>query len=589
MLTPRRSLQVALSHSARVVAAAAAFGLAATAANANADGKKLALVIGNDNYVKAEHLDNPVYDAHAIADKLTKLGFKVVEGYDVTEVQLRETIGNFVDSLAQADVAVVYYAGHGVTYDNENYLLPTDIELKRVADLDLHALTVTSVLKQMSGYDRINLVILDACRENPFPRELAKTTRAMPERGLAPIDTDRARGTLIVYSTDPMAAAADGGKGEHSPFAQALLDHIDDPDVSLSDMLDSVRAEVDAETHHAQMPWESSSLIGKFKFNPIPANVVRPPPPAGSAAQPSLQTAVLAPPPGPVSGATGAAPTDGQPVVQPKASATVAAPGSAEPPATSNADQAASLEGPPSSGVSAEPTMEPGDPLGEKNLKLAPADVKKLQLHLEIRGLYHGALNGNIDDASTRDAILEWQKSERLPPTSFLSQGQLSALLAISPVKPNSADLLKEIGTKVTQDALRLTQDEIMEVQLRLAAAGYLKSAPSGKFDSTTSEAISRFQHDEGCVPSGSLGPLQLQELFAVTETRYEGSLDSASPGAPQATTAERSPGVYHPKPQAQHHMRNPSAGSGGPNGFGQMLNSFSAGFGNAVGNRLFH
>ena len=483
MLTPRRSLQVALSHSARVVAAAAAFGLAATAANANADGKKLALVIGNDNYVKAEHLDNPVYDAHAIADKLTKLGFKVVEGYDVTEVQLRETIGNFVDSLAQADVAVVYYAGHGVTYDNENYLLPTDIELKRVADLDLHALTVTSVLKQMSGYDRINLVILDACRENPFPRELAKTTRAMPERGLAPIDTDRARGTLIVYSTDPMAAAADGGKGEHSPFAQALLDHIDDPDVSLSDMLDSVRAEVDAETHHAQMPWESSSLIGKFKFNPIPANVVRPPPPAGSAAQPSLQTAVLAPPPGPVSGATGAAPTDGQPVVQPKASATVAAPGSAEPPATSNADQAASLEGPPSSGVSAEPTMEPGDPLGEKNLKLAPADVKKLQLHLEIRGLYHGALNGNIDDASTRDAILEWQKSERLPPTSFLSQGQLSALLAISPVKPNSADLLKEIGTKVTQDALRLTQDEIMEVQLRLAAAGYLKSAPSGKFE----------------------------------------------------------------------------------------------------------
>ena len=377
MLTPRRSLQVALSRSARVVAAAAAFGLAATAANANADGKKLALVIGNDNYVKAEHLDNPVYDAHAIADKLTKLGFKVVEGYDVTEAQLRETIGNFVDSLAQADVAVVYYAGHGVTYDNENYLLPTDIELKRVADLDLHALTVTSVLKQMSGYDRINLVILDACRENPFPRELAKTTRAMPARGLAPIDTDRARGTLIVYSTDPMAAAADGGKGEHSPFAQALLDHIDDPDVSLSDMLDSVRAEVDAETHHAQMPWESSSLIGKFKFNPIPANVVRPPPPAGSAAQPSLQTAVLAPPPGPVSGATGAAPTDGQPVVQPKASATVAAPGSAEPPATSNADQAASLEGPPVSGVSAEPTMEPGDPLGEKNLKLAPADVKK--------------------------------------------------------------------------------------------------------------------------------------------------------------------------------------------------------------------
>ena len=158
MLNPRRFLKVGLSQSARLVAAAAAFGLATAVANANADNKKLALVIGNGSYVKAEHLDNPVYDAHAVADKLTKLGFKVVEGYDITEMKLRETIGDFVDSLAEADVAVVYYAGHGVTYDNENYLLPTDIELKRVADLDLHALTVSSVLKQMSGYDRINLV-----------------------------------------------------------------------------------------------------------------------------------------------------------------------------------------------------------------------------------------------------------------------------------------------------------------------------------------------------------------------------------------------------------------------------------------------
>jgi uncharacterized caspase-like protein len=584
MLKSRNSLKAALSRSALVVAAAAAFGLAATAANATADGKKLALVIGNGNYVKAEHLDNPVYDAHAVADKLTKLGFKVVQGYDVTEAQLRETIGDFVDDLAQADVAVVYYAGHGVTYDNENYILPTDIELKRVADLDLHALTVSSVLKQMSADDRVNLVILDACRENPFPRELAKATRAMPARGLAPIDTDRARGTLIVYSTDPMAAAADGGKGEHSPFAQALLDHIEDPDVSINDMLDSVRAEVDTQTHHAQMPWESSSLIGKFKFNPTSANPAQASS-AGSAAQPAVQTVALVPAPGPASKA-GAAPSDAQPVVPQKAPAPAAPAESAAP---SNEDQTASLQAPPVSGVSQESAMEPGDPLGEKNLKLSPTDVKKVQLHLEVRRLYHGVLNGNIDDPATRSAILDWQKSEHLPETSFLSQGQLAALLAISPVKPNAADLLKEMGTRVTQDALQLTQDEIREVQLRLSAAGYLKTAPSGRFDSATSEAISRFQHDEGCVPSGSIGPLQLQELYAVTEARYEGLLDGASPGVVPQATAQRSPGVYHPKPQAQHYMRNYGGGSGGANGFGQMLNSFSAGVGNAFGNRIFH
>ena len=255
----------------------------------------------------------------------------------------------------------------------------------------------------------------------------------MPARGLAPIDTDRARGTLIVYSTDPMAAAADGAKGEHSPFAQALLDHLEDPDVSVSDMLDSVRAEVDAKTHHSQMPWESSSLIGKFKFNPASANAVQAPP-AGSAAQPSGQTAALVPP-GPASGAIGAAPTDGRPLVQPKASAPIAAAGSAGPPLATSNPEKASLEAPPSSGVSPASPMEPGDPLGEKNLKLAPADVKRVQLHLEIRRLYHGALNGNIDDASTRSAILEWQQSEHLPPTSFLSQGQLAALLADFPRK----------------------------------------------------------------------------------------------------------------------------------------------------------
>ena len=382
-----------------------------------------------------------------------------------------------------------------------------------------------------------------------------------------------------------MSAAADGAKGEHSPFAQALLDHIEDSDITISDMVDSVRAEVDAKTHHSQMPWESSSLIGKFKFNPAPGNAVQ----AAEAERPSGQAATPVQPHGSASEAPAAASNGGRSEVQPKPSAPTGA-GSAEAPSASKPDKTASLE--TSSGGSANSVLEPGDPLGEKDLKLAPADVKKVQLHLEIRRLYHGALNGNIDDASTRAAIIEWQKSEHLPPTSFLSQGQLAALLAISPVKPDSADLLKEMGTKVTQDALLLTSDEIKEVQLRLAAAGYLKSAPSGKFDPATSQAITRFQHDEGCVPSGSLGPLQLQELFAVTETRYEGSFDNASLGASQAPV-ERVPGVYHSRPQVQpqhysHVRTNRGGGYGSSNGFGQMLNSFSSGFGSALGSRLF-
>ena len=169
--------------------------------------KRVALVIGNGAYQNAPRLDNPAFDARAVADAFRKLGFQVVDGYDLDIAEMREKVSEFSAALPDAKSAVIYYAGHGISVDEENYLIPTDIVLKSPTDLDLGAISVSLILKQMKREDRVNIVILDACRDNPFAAELAKAkTRAIVgERGLSRIDGDLARGTLIAFASDPRA------------------------------------------------------------------------------------------------------------------------------------------------------------------------------------------------------------------------------------------------------------------------------------------------------------------------------------------------------------------------------------------------
>ncbi len=149
--------------------------------------KRVALVIGNGAYQNAPSLDNAVLDARAVADAFRKLGFKVVDGYDLDIAGMRAKVAEFSADLPSAKSAVVYYAGHGISVDEENYLIPTDIVLKSPTDLDLGAISVSLVLKQMKREGRVNVAILDACRDNPFAEALAKTkTRSIVgDRGLS--------------------------------------------------------------------------------------------------------------------------------------------------------------------------------------------------------------------------------------------------------------------------------------------------------------------------------------------------------------------------------------------------------------------
>ena len=174
--------------------------------------------------------------------------------------------------MSDSKSAVIYYAGHGISVDEENYLVPTDIVLKSPTDLDLNAISVSLLLKQMKRDDRVNIVILDACRDNPFAAELAKhKTRALvAERGLTRIDGDLARGTLIAFASDPKSTALDGPTGQHSPFTQAFLAHLFDSGVTIDTVMSRVRNDVWEKTGHNQLPWVNTSLIGEYELNPQP-------------------------------------------------------------------------------------------------------------------------------------------------------------------------------------------------------------------------------------------------------------------------------------------------------------------------------
>ncbi len=269
----------------------AATWLALASPGEAATGKRVALVIGNGDYKFAPQLDNPVPDAKAVAAAFKRLGFQVIEGYDLSIAQMRSTLSNFTAALPDSEAAVVYYAGHGVFVDDENYLLPTDIALKAPSDLDLNAIGVSLVLRQMRREERANVVILDACRNNPFAEQLARTkTRAIVgEQGLSRIEGDLARGSLIAFASDPKSVALDGRPGEHSPFTKALLDHLEDSNASVETVMSRVRAEVWEATKNQQLPWVNTSLIGELDLNPQPA-VAAPQPPAAPPGSADRQT-----------------------------------------------------------------------------------------------------------------------------------------------------------------------------------------------------------------------------------------------------------------------------------------------------------
>ena len=232
--------------------------------------KRVALVIGNGAYEHTGALDNPRNDAEAMAAALTEIGFEVVTAIDADQFKLRKTLAQFSERLVGADVALFYYAGHGLQVNGTNYIVPTDAELKTARGLYFQAVPMNLIINEMERVNRTNLIFLDACRDNPLSRSLktalAKTRSAgSVAQGLAQLRTPD--GTLIAYATEPGNVAADG-VGSHSPFTKALLNHIKTPGQTVTRMMQRVRRQVKKETNGDQIPWDHSSLTDSFYLIP---------------------------------------------------------------------------------------------------------------------------------------------------------------------------------------------------------------------------------------------------------------------------------------------------------------------------------
>jgi tetratricopeptide (TPR) repeat protein len=225
-------------------------------------GNRVALVIGNSEYRFANKLINPRNDANDLSALLRRLGFDVVEGRDLDKRGMEDKVREFGRKLDNADLALFFYAGHGIAVGGKNYLIPVDAKLERAGDLSLDTIEVGNVLAQMEAQKRVNLVFLDACRDNPLARSFARslgTRSTAVGRGLAAIQS--AVGTMIAYATQPENVALDG-QGRNSPFTTALLKHLATPNLDISLIMKRVRADVIAATRERQVPWDHSSLVG---------------------------------------------------------------------------------------------------------------------------------------------------------------------------------------------------------------------------------------------------------------------------------------------------------------------------------------
>lgn len=231
------------------------------------DKKRVALVIANSTYQNTTQLKNPANDGRDMAQVLRRLKFQVIEGFDLDHEQMRAKIRDFTSAIDGAEVALFYYAGHGLQVAGKNYLAPINAKLEKESDLDFETVQLNLVLRQMEREQRTNLVFLDACRDNPLTQRLARsmsTTRsAAIGRGLARVESGV--GMLISYATSPGMVALDG-QGRNSPYTQALVKHIEQPGVGISDLMIKVRQDVLATSKGKQVPWEHSSLTGNFVF-----------------------------------------------------------------------------------------------------------------------------------------------------------------------------------------------------------------------------------------------------------------------------------------------------------------------------------
>lgn len=246
--------------------------------------RRVALIMGNSTYQNVIRLPNPAKDAAAVADLFKRAGFDVVEiGLDLDNTAMRRKLREFASVALTADIAVVYYAGHGIELGGANYLIPVDAKLESDLDVDDETISLDRIIRMLEPVRRLRLVMLDACRENPFVRKMTRAiaTRSVG-RGLAQVEVTSSD-TLIAFAAKAGMTAADG-EGQHSPFTAALLDNLAIPGLDLRIAFGRVRDEVMSKTNNGQEPYVYGS-IGGATVALVPKPVTPPP-----AAKPAISS-----------------------------------------------------------------------------------------------------------------------------------------------------------------------------------------------------------------------------------------------------------------------------------------------------------
>ena len=225
--------------------------------------KMIALIVGNSEYQNGgTKLTNAVNDANDMATNLNKLGFKVIKHVDCNIVDLDDAVSSFQSELNNNDVGLFYFAGHGIQIEGENYITSVDSVFTSESSVRYSSYALNRLIEAMdSSSNKTNLIILDACRDNPCQKGWGRTAKAS---SLAPMFAPK--GTLIAYSTSPGETASDG-IGKNGAYTESLLKHINKPDITIEDVFKKVRNSLSVVTQGKQTSWEHTSLTGDFYFN----------------------------------------------------------------------------------------------------------------------------------------------------------------------------------------------------------------------------------------------------------------------------------------------------------------------------------
>jgi hypothetical protein len=393
--------------------------------NAALAAKRVAFVVGNSAYKNVAPLPNPAVDARSMAKLLRNVGFDVVEGSNLSRDKMTEKLLDFGKRAEGADVALFFYAGHGIAINGTNYLLPVDADLKSEMDVKLGAaINVDLTLEQTMGDAKVKLVFLDACRDNPFAAKIrsAKATRSVSvQAGLAEMKSGE--GTLIAFATGPGQTALDGEAGTNSPFTRALLANIASPGVEIQQAMTRVRAQVNEETNKNQLPWGHTDLIGEVYLNPVAAAA------GGPVAAPNTPAVAS----GPVSDVElefWRSVKESNKPEELNAYLTNYPNGMFKSLALA---RIASLQDGPSTatrnlttGIDAATFTEEADQTAEDQLGLDKGQRRDVQRRLTGLG-FDTRVSGKFDD-TTRAVISRWQAARGYPKTGYLNNYQLRAL-----------------------------------------------------------------------------------------------------------------------------------------------------------------